>query len=121
MWASFGHTSPGPARRPARSQLLIGISDRCHRYYLLDRYAVRGVAWWRTRSGSRDPPTGPPTKSPGCHRTPHVITTRNHGCREPLHADLHRPPVLDGRGGVRWTHRVVLRPGRRAPRGARGP
>ena len=29
---------------------------------------VQGVPWWRTRSGSRYPPTGSPTNSLGCHR-----------------------------------------------------
>ena len=51
----------------------------------------------------------------------HPETARNHGCREPVNADLHRPAVLDRRGGLRRAHRAVLRPRRRAPRGPRGP
>ena len=67
------------------------------------------------------PPAGIPDEPFLRHRHGRTSTTRNHGCRERLQPDLHRPPHLDGRGLLRRADRAVLRARRRASRGPGGP
>ena len=80
------------------------------------------LPWCQDESGSRSPRRlpdlfHPPTEAltPRAHEQPEGICR---GYRHALQPDLHRSPVLDRRRGLRRPHRAVLRPRRRAPRGA---